>query len=161
MTETAAIDRAPCLTFDWDMTYDGWLKEARDLIKAHWLEAGSFQDFMSLNLNDDAFRALQASGALHILTVRDEGEIIGYFFVMLSHHPLDKAHVIGSDVFIYTAPRYRRWGIGPQMIRLGEDRLRRLGAVVVFFREKTGREGYLERFGYKPHEVVKYKVMRD
>ncbi len=149
------------VSFTWNMPYDAFLADAREMISAHWAEVGSHRDVLHLDPDHDRYRALQRSGVLHILTASSGGALAGYLFVLIAPHPRDRQATVAKDDIFYVRPEFRRERVG---VKLLIEALRYLEgrAHIVFFTEKARREGggYLERFGFEPQETTYGKVLR-
>lgn len=146
----------------WGTRYDDFIAEAWPLIRAHWNEVGSHRDVLRLDPDHERYRALEKVGALHILTARLDGKIIGYMFVLVTRHPRDRGAIAATDDVIYAAPQYRRHHVGAKMLREALRRVEELGVNIVFFREKAWRHGggYLERYRFHKQEMVYAKVLK-
>jgi GNAT superfamily N-acetyltransferase len=149
-------------TLVWGMSYDNFLDEAAEMICDHWDEGEPFNHILNLNPNHDMWRLAEKMGRLHILTARDAGKLIGYFRLVLAPHTQDVTKIMAWDNVFYVLPEYRRYGIGPMMMKEGLRKAVELGASIAFFREQyrgDGRGGYLKRLGFEPHEIVYAKVL--
>ncbi len=150
------------ITFHWGMPYAEFFAEAIKLIKPHWLEVGSHRHVLSLNPDHARYMALEKAGMLHILTVRDSGKLVGYFFLTVMRHPRDQTWTLGNDELVYISPEYRESGVGLDMYREALKRLDDLQTNMAFFREKARRKGggFLRWFGFEPVETVSAKILR-
>lgn len=145
----------------WGIKYDDFLAEAWPLIRAHWAEVGSNRDILKLDPDHDRYRRLESAGALHIQTARGASGLIGYMFLLIAPHPRDKGAIAATDDVIYVRPEFRRLGVGWQMIGEAERFAGECGAHIVMFHAKARRRNsaYLERRGFKAHEIVYSKVL--
>lgn len=151
------------ITLEWGTPYRRLLDEAAGLICAHWDEVGSFRPTFTLNPHHERYDATERAGLLHILTARDCGTIIGYFFMITAPSARDRTKLVAHDEVIYVKPAYRRYLIGPKMKAEAVEKARALGVSVVLFREKArrmnGQKSHLEDMGFALHELVYAKVL--
>jgi hypothetical protein len=146
----------------WGARYAEFWWEAEPLAREHWKEVGTHNDILDFDPDHERYVALENIGMLHILTARDEGVLVGYFFVGILRHPHDRKCLIGTDMLVYCRPQYRRELLGPLMYDAAEKKLEELGAHIVMFRKKAhwNGDGFLTRRGYGPQETIYDKVLR-
>lgn len=112
-------------------------------------------------LNHPLYEYLDVSGLLQIMTVRQDGMMIGYCIMTLQLHPhyVDKACAMEDSVYIDPGKclglvlmvRYR------QLIRNTLEALRERSVVRVFFSTRVGSDflsRVLEGFHFKPIDTV-------
>ena len=50
----------------------------KGLAPDHWEEVANNKDTIPLDIDWERYRALDDDGSLHVLTARDDGELVGY-----------------------------------------------------------------------------------
>lgn len=149
------------IDLSWGTRYDDFIEAAWPLIRAHWAEVGSNRDILRLDPDHEKYRNLERAGMLHILCARTERGIVAYMFLIISKHPRDKGAVAATDDIIYVRPEYRRLGTGRLMIAEAERFAVECGVHLLALHSKARRRNsrYLERWGFKAHEIVYTKVL--
>ena len=102
--------------------FERFREEAADLLKAHWRELALYPDLL-LDIDASHYRALEAQGRLMIVTVRVATQLCGYAVFLLGPHPHFGSLQAKLDV-LYIAPPVRRLGLGRNLIRESEIRLK-------------------------------------
>jgi GNAT superfamily N-acetyltransferase len=148
------------LKISWER-FGYFANELPPLFMRHWREIALHQDEIPLDPNWDRYYEYDLLGILQTLTVRSNGVLVGYVF-MLVHPHLHYASTVWaqSDIF-WLDPAYRSGWTGYKMLREIEAGMRRLGVKVVMvntklhFEASRGTIGKLfERLGYKATETI-------
>jgi GNAT superfamily N-acetyltransferase len=134
--------------------------ELPPLFKRHWEEIALNRDKIPLNPQWAAYGRLEQGGALHIVTARHQGELVGYFFCIVVpdlHYGILTCH---DDLF-YILPEYRKGWIGYRLFSSCEKMLRALGVQRVYCRTKVDHpvDKLLVRLGYRLIERVYAKLL--
>jgi len=90
----------------------------------HWKEVANNQDTVPLDPDFDRYKALEDQGMMRIFTVRDDGELIGYFISFISPHMHYKTTVYAINDILYMDPRYRGGTQAYRMMRGAIEDLR-------------------------------------
>jgi len=129
------------------------------LFHEHWKELALNQDTIKLDPNWDKFYALDVQGILRILTVRVEGRLVGYVFLLFGPH-LHYASTpwSHSDMF-WLDPLYRQGWTGVKLFKALIRGATEMGAknltVPVKLHFMNARViKLLERLGFKQIEVI-------
>jgi GNAT superfamily N-acetyltransferase len=86
--------------------------ELPELMRQHWIEAYPEAERLPFDPDFPQFSSMDLTGRLHIITVRYDGRLVGYFFAAVSNHLHSrKAKCAWSDMF-YIHPDYRTEGRG-------------------------------------------------
>lgn len=155
----------PELIYAWE-PFDRLVKELPPLFHRHWQEIALRKESVPLDPNWELFYFYASAGLLHVLTVRADGILVGYLFVLAGphlHYASTKwAHV---DMF-WLDPLFRRGWAGVKMLIENEKHMRSIGAKVVviptklhFLAERGGLGKLLKRLGYEPIEMVYSKTL--
>lgn len=156
----------PDLAFAWER-FPGIARELLPLFKRHWQEIAVNKKRVPLDPNFKLFCDYDLVGVLRVLTVRAQGKLIGYVFVMVGPH-LHYASTTWCHVdMFYLEPEHRRGRTGIRMFNEVELHARDAGAAVIYateklhFKNRRGKPvGRLFRYlGYRPTERVYSKTI--
>lgn len=108
------------------------MPELPDIFYAHWQEIALEKKAIKLAPDWNRYIALEAAKMLHIMTVRDNGILIGYYFGLVSSHLHYKASLTAWSDLFFVLPEYRTAGfgligIGQRLLREAEKMLKDLG----------------------------------
>lgn len=100
-------------------------------IEPHWQELGLDHQDVPVSLDWASYKALDDGRHLHVVTVRDNGAMVGYHISVLKTmlHYSTTLHAI-VDLY-YLKPEYRHDKTGLRMFQFAEDRFRELGVVKI------------------------------
>jgi GNAT superfamily N-acetyltransferase len=106
------------------------MEEMKPLLEEHYLEVHAFPDLIEFNPNYDKYLELEAVGAIHVVTVRDEGKLVGYYlsFIVPNIHYQD--HLYASNDVLYVDPAYRGGSVAYRMFKYVEKCYKELGVSV-------------------------------
>lgn len=139
--------------------------EVEKLAQAHWQETeaamyGGLHEVIDIA----GFEALEASGLLHITTIRDAGRLTGYAVFMLTAVPQMGGRTNASLVGLYLSPDVRKksggW-LALGLLRESEKMLRKRGVDGIVYNSPHSRpcDALYLRLGAKPTETVFYKSL--
>ena len=111
--------------------------DIKPLIKSHWDEIALNQDRIKLNPDWEAYQNFEDQDRLRIFTARDEGELVGYFVVIIGVNIHYKDHLFASNDIIYLSPNYRKGFTGIRLIKFAEKCLRQDGISVLTINTKV------------------------
>ena len=74
-------------------------------------------------MDSDAFSQLWAQGALVLVGLYDDTELVGCRIVSINSHLLSSTVMVASGVLIFVDPRYRRRGLATEMITVSNKYL--------------------------------------
>jgi len=136
------------------------IEELKPLLEAHYKEVHLFPDKIPFNPDYDTYLAMEEAGVINLITVRDEGKLIGYTVAFLYPNLHYQDHVYAVNDIIYLDPLYRKEGHVDTLLRYAENVYKRLGASVMTLHMKVGIpfKGACERNGIelKEHMYMKY-----
>lgn len=148
----------PKLVFSWE-PFSAIVRQIAPLFTEHWRELALNQDTIPLEPDYERYLACERAGVLHVMTVRDRGNLVGYVFCIIGPH----LHYVSTlwcfvDMF-WLEPAYRKGFTGVRMLKAFEQRMRDLKVHVIHATEKhhfkNGRVGAIFEFlGYAPIETV-------
>jgi GNAT superfamily N-acetyltransferase len=140
------------------------IEEAKPLLDAQWHEIAHFREEIPLAVALDQYVKLEEAGAYFCITARVEGELVGYstFYLVPEPAHYSTSPLAASDV-IYLLPRYRKSGVGAELIKQTENLARNQGAKWITWHVKPESEldfsPYLLKQGYLLHEISCAKVL--
>ena len=111
--------------------------DIKPLIKSHWDEIALNQDRIKLNPDWEAYQNFENQNRLRIFTARDEGELVGYFVVIIGVNIHYKDHLFASNDIIYLSPNHRKGFTGIRLIKFAEKCLREDGISVLTINTKV------------------------
>lgn len=135
------------------------LPEMEPILVQHWQEIALGHDKVPLDIGRDKYQALCDAGALHVVTVRDAGKMIGYHVAMVSGHLHYMSTLHGVTDVYYILPEYRRGSTGIRLFRYVREEMKKLGVKKLFTGCKLhtagGKSGKLfEYLGYTKTEEL-------
>ena len=131
-------------------TVEMWANDAPALWTAHWLELGLDLD-LEISPNIEKMRAMESLGMFRVITVRDEGKLIGYLLAVTAVH----LHYSTSPMMFivdayYVMPEYRD-GTGARLLMFSEAKAKELGAIKIYLSCKVHKDHskLFEALGYQ------------
>lgn len=113
------------------------IDDIKPLLEKHWEEIALNKDKIKLNPDWDCYAFLEQQGKLRIFTARDDGELLGYFVVIVGHNPHYKDHLFASNDVIYISPKHRKGFTGIKLIKFAEKCLKEDGVSVLAINTKV------------------------
>lgn len=125
----------------------------------HWKEIAGNQDCIPLDPNWETYATLADAGKVKLLTVRDDGRLVGYMIVFIWGHLHYKSTLHAAEDIYFLLPEYRRGMLGVRMFKTMLVELKRIGVVKAHFSHKVWFEGggvgkVLQRLGGKLAEEI-------
>ncbi len=153
------------LTYQWER-FASIARELPPLFKRHWREIALNQDKVHLDPDWDRYFAYDLAGILHCLTVRSNGLLVGYVFVLVFPH-LHYASTLWAQTDIFWLdPAYRQGLTGYRMLKEMEWYLKAGGVKVIYANAKLHFEAgrgtigpLLKRLGFEPVEMIYSKFI--
>jgi len=151
------------LTYQLERWAQFW-QDCQPLITIHWKELALDQEWIPLGVNEERFASVDALDMLHILTVRDEGRLVGYFLaiVMPHMHYKDAGPMAFTDMY-FIHPDYRIGGTGAKMLAEVERTLRARGVVKAYLSTKVHQDhsDLFEKMGWRFTDKAFTKSFRE
>lgn len=136
--------------------FTGIRREIEPLLKQHWEEIALNKDTIKLNPDWKEYARLAHKGALRIYTAREDGELVGYFVVIVSKsiHYMD--HLFANNDIIFMKKGHRRGTSGIRLIKYAVEQLTNEGISVININTKDHQpfDVILEREGFNLVERV-------
>lgn len=118
-------------------SWDSFWKDGQELAKANWEMTGEGTVFEP---DTDSYRSMYLDGNMVILTVREDGKMLGYLLMILRSSLQSKSIRIAGEEGLYLDPVARRGTIGIQMIKMMNQVLKSLGVEHVYYSSRPIRE---------------------
>lgn len=133
--------------------------EVAPLAHLEWEESG--HPTQSLAIDWDGYYSLEASGHLKFFTARKEGELIGYFVVIVITPLTSKGELLGYYDAVYVARDHRKSTVGKRLFTFVEECMKEDGVyrVVASSSAKSPIGKFLNRLGYNEIETKYEKVL--
>lgn len=137
--------------------------EMLPLLVRHWHEIALNHADVPLDIDEQRYAALDEAEALHIVTARKEGALIGYHVAIISGHLHYASTLHGITDVYFVAPEFRQGFTGIRLFQRVEQEMRGLGVKKLF----TGTKVHLdmsklfERLGYKRVEYLYAKILKE
>mgnify|MGYP001174701679 FL=1 len=136
--------------------------EIKPLIEEHWEEIALNQDVIKLNPDWEAYAALDTAGKLRVYTARKNGELLGYFVLIVGPSLHYKDHVFANNDIIFLRADVREGFTGIKLIKYAVECLEREGVRQININTKIHQpfDRILERQGFENIERVYAKCVR-
>lgn len=107
------------------------------------------------------YEMINDSDALHIVTARDQGDLVGYCVFFISQHPHYQQNLIAENDLVFLSKDYRKGLTGYKLIGFAVKSLKQRGIHLVSLRTKNKNSfGRLaERLGFKAADTVYIKEL--
>lgn len=143
--------------------WEAYFPECQSLWIKHWVEVALDQAQIPLDPDLERYQAYAEAGQLFILTMRDEGKLVGYLTAILSGHLHYKSTMM-AFVDLYLVEQSSRKGMaGVRLFREAEKALRALGVRRIQTATKLhahlDMSRLLERLGYTHVEAAYHKLL--
>ena len=132
-------------------------EEIKPLLKLQWEEIGIFdKEQVSLNPNWDWYQILADKKNLHIITVRDEQKLIGYYISIITPHIHYKNTLIAENDILYLYKDYRKGLTGYKLIKFAIEQLKvKVQVIILSMKAKQSFFPLANRLGFK---LTDYKL---
>jgi GNAT superfamily N-acetyltransferase len=139
-------------------TYAQWRADAAPLLHSHYEEVAVGN--APMDVDDAQFEWMCRSGMLHVVTVRDDGRLVGYHISIVRRH-LHRAVLSAYTDAFYLHPEFRGGRTAYRMFQYATDTLVRRGVRQVYSGTKLNRDigRMLEHQGFKHVENTYLKVI--
>jgi GNAT superfamily N-acetyltransferase len=110
-------------------SWEKFFADVQPLFPLHWAELARDQDIIKLGIDNERYLAMDKAGVLHVLTVRNNGDLIGYYlaFLIPHLHYKDAGLMAFTDIY-FLLPEFRRGPLGAQLFIEAERTLKERGA---------------------------------
>jgi GNAT superfamily N-acetyltransferase len=128
---------------------------------AHWQEVAIDHETIKLAPDYKQYEAFADSGALHIVTAREAGKIVGYHISIVRPHLHYKNDLHGFTDVYYISPAFRQGWVGVKLFKYVEKTLKARGVKKIFSGTKLHLDmgPIFERMGWRETERLFSKVL--
>lgn len=136
-------------------------REMMPLLVRHWREIALNHADVPLDIDEAKYKSLDDTGALHIVTARRNGLLIGYHVAVVATHLHYASTLHGITDVYYVAPECRHGVTGMRLFQAVERELKKLHVRKLFTATKLHLDQgpLFERLGYKPVERLYAKLI--
>ncbi len=138
------------------------LADILGMTEEHWRALARNKDIIPLDVDVAVYEAMEKANSLMILTVRDDGRLIGYSVYIVRPHPHYRTTKWALSDLFWITPKKRGAGVGKRMFEAAEMELRKMGVVVMNTYHKLAHPEagpLLESLGHEPIEMTYQKVI--
>lgn len=151
----------PEYAFGWERLTD-ITREILPLLKEHWRELALNQDTVILDPNWEQYFVYQELGILHVLTVRQHGDLVGYLWLLCGPHLHYASTKYANIDHYWLAPECRSGWLGVRLFREAIRKALELDAKILHGAEKMHWKNarnrpvswLFRRLGFTPIEYV-------
>jgi N-acetylglutamate synthase-like GNAT family acetyltransferase len=136
-------------------------EEIHALWQSHWEEVALDKAAIPLEPNYEMYQQLSEMEVLHLVTVREDGNVIGYHISMIHGHLHYKSSkTCFTDIF-FVVKEKRKGFVGIKLLKFMEQSVKDLGVQKIYMGCKTHIDitPVLEHLGYKHIEKIFTKVL--
>ena len=129
----------------------------RLLYLEHWEEVALNKDAIPLKMDYGRYNKLDDAGALHVVTARNDGELIGYHMSMVwTHMHYADSLTAFTDIFFLRKEYRKGTGAGIKLFKFMINSLRERGVQRIYMGTKLSLDigPILERLGFKAIERI-------
>ncbi|HLJ26557.1 MAG TPA: GNAT family N-acetyltransferase [Candidatus Angelobacter sp.] len=150
------------LTYQLERWSDIKRAEMDPLFALHWEEIALNKDKIKLDVDYERYRKLDEANMLHIVTLRDDGRLVGYHCSLLDTHLHYKGDIMALTDVYFLLPEYRKGRTGIRLFQVVEQTLKARGITKMITATKLHRDkGRLfEAMGWTEIERVYTKMIR-
>lgn len=135
-------------------SYSSIKDEIRPLLNDHWEEIAINKEHIKLNPDWKEYARLDSIGALRCFTARKDGELIGYFVVIIRKSLHYSDHLFAYNDIIFLTKDGRRGTTGYKLIKYVTQEISKEGVSLMIVNTKTHQpfDPLLKRLGYNHSE---------
>jgi GNAT superfamily N-acetyltransferase len=130
--------------------------EIKPLIEQHYQEIALHKDSIRLNPDWKGYARLADQGALRVYTAREDGELVGYFVIIVNRslHYMD--HLFANNDIIFIKKGHRKGTAGIKLIKYAVEELKAEGVTLININSKIHQSfgPVLERMDFAHIENV-------
>lgn len=140
---------------------DEVIEDIKPLIEKHYMEIARHQDKIALNPDYDKYVELYNKGALHIVTARVEGRLVGYTIHFLAPHLHYRDHLMAMNDILYVLPEYRGGIVAARLFKFAEVSMKQKGVTKIHIHMKTEHDfsRLLKGLGYVEIEKIYERML--
>ena len=113
------------------------MPELPELFYAQYMELESDIDAVPVDVDWMGYAQAEKSGKLHILAVRDESKLVGYFFCYVAYGNHSKSTLKAASDLLYLRTEYRKGITGLKLIDEAKKMVRDMGVKKLYIIQKS------------------------
>lgn len=135
--------------------------ELEPIFLQHWCSVTPDFHDATLHFDWDSYAEFERTGKVHLMIIRDDGDIVGYQLCLASTHLHSKDFQTAQTAFFYVLPEYRDRMIPSRLFRETEKSLKELGIQHLYVGCKADKDlaPLFVRLGYHQVEALYAKVL--
>jgi GNAT superfamily N-acetyltransferase len=145
--------------------WNDYFPEVWPLWIRHYKEVALDQEYISLDPDIDRYQSYADAGQLHILSMRDQGRLVGYHTSIISSHLHYKSTLMAFVDLFYVLPEYRKGMAGVRLFREAERTLKMHGVrriqTATKLHDGLDISRLLARLGYTHAEAAYHKLLKE
>ncbi len=136
-------------------------EEMEWLFPIHWEEVALNKDTIPLDMWFEEYDKFAKADILHIVTIRDDDKIVGYYWAIIKPHMHYKESLTAFTDMFFLHPSYRKGMNGIKLFKFFEESVRELGVqrIIASTKTKLDKSAIFERLNYKRAEIVYTKIL--
>lgn len=111
--------------------------EISPLLEKHYEEIALYKDKIKYKPDWEKYKSLEKAEVLKVATVRDEGELVGYYFCFVLPNPHYSDDLYSVNDIVLIKPEYRKGKIGKGLFEYVERWMKSLNVSVMTVHMKT------------------------
>jgi len=136
-------------------------EEFMRVLPAHYEELCVSKEF-PFDPDWDSYDRFAQAGMLRTITVRNDGELIGYMAFFIQSNPHYKSCKMAYEDVYYLKPEYRKGRVGIKMFQYAEEALKKIGVNRILIHTKVHLDNsrLLEYLGYSWTDKIYAKTIQ-
>ena len=107
------------------------IEEMKPLLAKHYEEVAFRKDKIAFNPDYDKYLSLDDLGLIHLVSVRKEGVLVGYYLSFLTFNPHYQDHLYAANDVLYVDEAHRGGTVAYRMFKYAEKSLKEYGVSVM------------------------------
>lgn len=128
-------------------------------VMQHWNELGLSKEDVPIDFDWNRFFEQDRKGKLHTVTVRKDGQLVGYHISFLGSHPHYKSTMHAMVDLYFLEPSLRKGRTGMKLFKFAEQELKKLGVVKIYTGCKV-KFDHTRLFEYLGYELSDYQFIK-
>lgn len=128
-------------------------------VMQHWNELGLTKEEVPIDFDWERFFEQERIGRLHTVTVRKDGNLVGYHISFLGSHPHYRSTLHAMVDLYYLLPELRAGRVGLKLFKFAEEKLKELKVVKIYTGCKV-KFDHSRLFKYLGYELSDYQFIK-
>lgn len=136
--------------------WDDYYRDCQELWKEHYEEIAVQKDKMKLSPDVETYKIIESKGQLLIVTMRDEGKMIGYSLIIVRSHLHYSQVLCAFEDAYFMSATYRKGRAGIGLIKETLNIVKKMGVQKAFFFTKEFKDlgKIFEYLGGKKSDII-------